>query len=227
MKAIEVNLLDFFQQPLQMIVPDPHRSYRWTEKECQQLWDDIVRVAENESVTSYFIGTIVYIEYGILRRTVVPRLVLLDGQQRLATISLLLAALGKADNTGQAGKGHKEINDFFLFNSQEKGEFYCKLVPAQGDRDTFFGLIRGEELTPSDSNKMIKNYRYFENKINECSIDTNLLYKGIAKLTIMDISTDRVYENPQSVCESLDSTGLDETQTSLIRNWLGFLRSAS
>jgi len=228
MKAIEVNLLDLFQQPLQMIVSDPHRSYRWTEKECQQLWDDIIWVAENESVPSYFIGTIVYIEYGILRRTVVPRLILLDGQQRLITVSLLLAALGKADtNTGQAGKRHKEINDLFLFNSQEKGEFYCKLVPAQGDKDTFFGLIRGEELTPSDSNKMIKNYRYFENKINECGIDTNLLYKGIAKLTIIDISTDRSYENPQSVCESLDSTGLDEAQTSLIRNWLGLLRSAS
>ena len=228
MKATEISLLEFFKQPMQMIAPNSERPYHWTEEQCQKLWDDIVRVAENESVTGYFIGTIVYIEYGILRRTVVPRLILLDGQQRLITVSLLLAALGKADNnTGQAGIRHKEINDLFLFNSQEKGEFYCKLVPAQGDKDTFFGLIRGEELTPSDSNKMIKNYRYFENKINECGIDTNLLYKGIAKLTIMDISTDRAYENPQLVCESLDSTGLDETQTKLIRNWLGFLRSAS
>ena len=79
----------------------------------------------------------------------------------------------------------------------------------------------------SDSSRLIENYRYFENKINECGIDTNLLYKAITKLTIMDISTDRTYENPQFVCERLDSTGLDVTQTNLIRNWLGFLRSAS
>lgn len=228
MKATEISLLEFFKQPIQMIVPNSERPYHWTEEQCQKLWDDIVRVAENESVTGHFIGTIVYIEYGILRRTVVPRLILLDGQQRIITISLLLAALGKADNnTGQAGIRHKEINDLFLFNGQEKGEFYCKLVPAQGDKDTFFRLIRNEELLLSGSSRLIKNYRYFENKINECGIDTNLLYKGIAKLTIMDISTDRTYENPQLICENLDSTGLDETQTSLIRNWLGFLRSAS
>ncbi|MCJ7768989.1 MAG: hypothetical protein MUO92_00725, partial [Dehalococcoidales bacterium] len=150
------------------------------------------------------------------------------GQQRLVTISLLLAVLGKTDNnTGQTGIRHKEINDLFFFNSQERGEYYCKLVLAQGDKDTFFRLIRNEELPLSNSSRLIENYRYFENKINECGIDTNLLYKGIAKVTIMDISTDRAYENPQSVCESLDSTGLDETQTKLIRNWLGFLRSAS
>ncbi len=210
------------------MVPNPQRYYCWTEKQCQQLWDDIVRVAENDTVQGYFIGTIVYIEYGIFIRTSVPKLVLLDGQQRLITISLLLAALGKTDNnTGQAGIRHKEINDLFLFNGQERGEFYYKLIPAQGDKDTFFRLISNEELPLSGSSRLIENYRYFENKINECSIGANLLYKGIAKLTIMDISTDRVYENPQLVYESLNSTGLDVTQTELIRNWLGLLRSAS
>ena len=228
MKATEISLLEFFKQPMQMMAPNSERPYYWTEEQCQKLWDDIVRVAEDESVTGHFIGTIVYVEHGIFRRTSVPRLILLDGQQRLVTISLLLAALGKTDNnTGQTGIRHKEINDLFLFNSQEMGEFYCKLVLAQGDKDTFFRLIRNEELPLSDSSRLIENYRYFENKINECGIDTNLLYKGIAKLTIMDISTDRAYENPQLVCERLDSTGLDVTQTNLIRNWLGLLRSAS
>ena len=228
MKAAEVSLLEFFKQPLQMIIPNPERRYHWEEKQCRRLWNDIVQVAKNELVTSHFIGTIVYVEYGILRRTSVPRLILLDGQQRLITISLLLAALAKADNSaGQASIKHKEINDLFLFNGQERGEFYCKLIPAQGDRDTFFGLINNEELTSSDSSRLMKNYRYFEDKINECGIDTDLVYKGIAKLTIMDVSTDRMYENPQSVYKRLKSTGLDESQTKLIYRWLDFLRSAS
>ena len=228
MKATEVSLLEFFKQPMQMIIPNPERHYRWEEKQCQKLWDDIIQVAENESVTSHFIGTIVYVEYGILKRTSVPRLVLLDGQQRLITISLLLAALAKTDNsTGQTGIKHKEINDLFLFNSQEGGEFYCKLIPAQGDRDIFFGLINNEELASSDSSRLMKNYRYFEDKINKCGIDTDLVYKGIAKLTIMDVSTDRMYENPQLVYESLDFTGLDESQTKLIYRWLDLLRSVS
>jgi uncharacterized protein with ParB-like and HNH nuclease domain len=228
MLAIETGLLDFFKQTMQMIVPSPERNYCWTEKECQHLWEDIIRVAEDESVNSYFIGTIIYVEYGILRRTPVPRLILLDGQQRLITIALLLAALAEADNdTGQEDLKREEINDLFLYNRQENGEFRCKLVPAQGDRDIFFSLINNDELSLSGSSRLVENYRYFKNRIKECGIDTDLVYRGIAKLTIMDVSTDRAYENPQSVCESLDSTGLDESQTKLIYKWLGLLRSAS
>ncbi len=227
MKATEISLLEFFKQPMQMIITDPERIYYWTEEQCQKLWDDIVRVAEDDSVDSHFIGTIVYIEHGILRRTEVPRLILLDGQQRLVTIALLLAALGKTDsNTEQTYAKHQEINDLFLFNSQERGEFYCKLIPSQGERDTFFSLINNEGIPSSGSSRIIENYQFFENKINECGMDTDLIYKGIAKLTIIDVSTDRIYENPQSIYESLISTGLDERQTDLVRNWLGLLRSS-
>lgn len=229
MKATEISLLEFFQQPMQMIVAGSDCSYHWTEKQCQRLWDDIVRVAEDESVHSYFIGTIVYIEHGILRRTYIPRLILLDGKQRFITISLLLAALRKTNDktTGRTNIKYKKINDLVLFNLKEKGEFYYKLIPAQSDQDTFFRLIENKELPLSGSSRLIKNYHYLESKINECGIDTSLIYKGIAKLTIMDISTDRVYENPKLVYERLNSTGLDISQTELIRNWLGLLRSAS
>jgi uncharacterized protein with ParB-like and HNH nuclease domain len=228
MKAAEISLLEFFKQPMQLIVPNTNRHYRWTAKQCRKLWDDIVRVGEDESVTSYFIGTILYVEYGILARAHVPRLILLDGQQRLVTISLLLAVLGKADDSaGQKGAKYKKINDLFLFNNQEKGEFYHKLVPTQYDRDIFYRLIRDEGLPSSSQGKLIKNYHFFENAASECGMDTASLYRGIAKLTIMDISTDRFYENPRLVYESLNSTGLDTAQTKLITNWLGLLRSAS
>lgn len=228
MKAAEISLLDFFKRPMQMIISNPQRKYHWKEKQCQKLWNDIVRVAENESAPSHFIGTMIYIEHGIFRRTSVPRLILLDGQQRLITISLLLAALLKTDNnTGQTGIKHKEINDLFLFNSQESGEFYCKLVPVQSDRETFLTIINNEDLPATNNSLMAKNYRYFKNRIEECGVDIDLVYKGITRLTIMDVSVDRAYENPQSVCKMLDATGLDESQTKLIYRWLDLLRSAS
>lgn len=223
MEAAELGLLEFFKQTMQIMIPDPTRSYRWTEKECQQLWDDIIRIAKDDSAGGHFIGTIIYVEHGILRRTPVPRLILLDGQQRLVTIALLLAALGKADEDAK----HREINDLFLFNGQEKGEFRCKLLPAQGDAETFFSLINGEEPPPSDSNKLLKTYYYFKNKISRDGTDAALVYKGIAKLTLMDVSVDRPYQNPKSVCEKLDFTGLDESQKKLICRWLGLIHSAS
>lgn len=226
MEAAELGLLEFFKQTIQIMIPDPTRDYRWTEEECQKLWDDIIRVAGDDSADNHFIGTIIYVEHGILRRTPVPRLILLDGQQRLVTIALLMAALAKADeDAGKTDAGHSEINDLFLFNSQEKGEFRCKLLPAQGDAETFFSLINGEE-PPSDANKLLKNYYYFKNKIIQDGIDTALLYKGIAKLTLMDVSVDRPYQNPKSVSEKLDFTGLDERQKKLIYRWLGLIHSA-
>ena len=93
MKATETSLLKFLQAPKQFTIPIYQRTYSWTEKQCQQLCDDIVRVAKDESVPSHFIGSIVYIEKGIYQAASVPRLLVIDGQQRLATISLLLSAL--------------------------------------------------------------------------------------------------------------------------------------
>ncbi|HEX79454.1 MAG TPA: DUF262 domain-containing protein [Dehalococcoidia bacterium] len=228
MEATETGLLEFFKQTLQIIIPNPDRSYRWTEKECQQLWYDVLRVATDESISTHFIGTIIYVEYGILKRTPVPRLILIDGQQRLITVSLLMAALtGMDSKTGQVNIKHKEINDLFLFNDGERGEFRCKLLPVQGDRETFLAIINNEDLPALNNSLLAKNYRYFRNRIEDCSVDTDLIYKGIAGLTIMDVSVDRAYENPQSVCEMLDATGLDESQNRLIYKWLGLLRSAS
>lgn len=99
MKAVEISTLQFLQQPMQMIVFDPQRIYQWTDKQCQQLWDDVVRVAKDDSVSNHYMGTIIYVECGIFKRTPVPKLILLDGQQRLVTISLLIAALAKKNNT--------------------------------------------------------------------------------------------------------------------------------
>src|SRR5688500_15483811 len=96
MKASEANLLTFMHRYHQFVIPIYQRTYSWTLKQCEQLWDDIIRAATDNAVTGHFIGSVVYIEKGLYHHSSVPQLLVIDGQQRLTTLSLLLAALGKA-----------------------------------------------------------------------------------------------------------------------------------
>ena len=96
MKATEAKLLDFLKKSPQFVIPIYQRTYSWTEKECRQLWDDIVRCGSSEKIAVHFVGSIVYVESGLSQITHQAPLLVIDGQQRLTTVSLLLAALAKA-----------------------------------------------------------------------------------------------------------------------------------
>ena len=95
MKASEAKLLEFMKKSPQFMIPIYQRTYSWSERECRQLWDDIIRTGENDNINAHFIGSIVYIEKGIYQITSQTPLLVIDGQQRLTTISLLIAALAK------------------------------------------------------------------------------------------------------------------------------------
>ncbi len=222
MQATESNFLQFLKAPKQFGIPIYQRPYSWTLKQCQQLWSDVVRVAEDESVTGHFIGSIVYIEKGIYQVASVPQLLVIDGQQRLTTLSLLLAALGKIieERGAEADISRRRINNYFLFNSEEEGDLYYKLQLTQGDRQTFINVVEGGDLPGNPSNRIVENHRFFEEQIRKSSQDPNTIYKGISKLIIVDISLDRDRDNPQLIFESLNSTGLDLTQADLIRNYV-------
>ena len=136
MKATETQLVKFLQGTKQFVIPIYQRTYSWTEKQCEQLWNDIIQVSKNDKVPGHFIGSIVYIERGIYQVSSVPQLQVIDGQQRLTTLSLILAAFGKA--LEQRGDGKEitknKINNYFLFNSDESGEKRYKLVLTQSDK---------------------------------------------------------------------------------------------
>lgn len=222
MKASEAQLQKFLQGPKQFIIPIYQRTYSWTHRQCQQLWDDILRVAKDDSTPGHFVGSIVYIEKGLYQIASVPRLLVIDGQQRLTTISLLLAALGKhLDRSGDGtGITRNQISNYFLFNSEESGELHYKLLLTQRDRETLIRLLEGRELPGSPSPRIIDNFAFFEQKIKECGIPPGTLYQGFAKLIVVDVSLDRNYDNPQLIFESLNSTGLDLSQADLIRNYV-------
>ena len=222
MKATGTQLVKFLQGTRQFIIPIYQRTYSWTEKQCEQLWNDIIQVAKNKDIPVHFIGSIVYIEKGLYQVSDVPQLLVIDGQQRLTTLSLLLAAFGKAlEEKGDSDEiTTKKINNYFLFNSEESGEKRYKLILTQSDKDTLINLLEGRDIPEKYSKNIVNNYKYFQNQIAKSEIDLDLLYQGICKLIIVDISLDSSHDKPQLIFESLNSTGLELSQADLIRNYV-------
>lgn len=222
MKATETNFLQFLKAPKQFVIPIYQRTYSWTLMQCQQLWDDIHRAAQDSTVSGHFVGSIVYIEKGLYQVTSVPHLLVIDGQQRLTTLSLLLAALGNTIEERQIDSdiSRRRIYNYFLFNNEETGDLRYKLLLTQSDKETLIKLIEGQELPTPASTRIVENYRFFQEQLRKSSHHLDVIYEGISKLIIVDISLDRDRDNPQLIFESLNSTGLDLSQADLIRNYV-------
>ncbi|MGL5942499.1 MAG: GmrSD restriction endonuclease domain-containing protein [Waterburya sp.] len=222
MKATETNLLEFLRQPKQFVIPIYQRTYSWTLQQCQQLWNDVVKVAQEPTISGHFLGSVVYIEHGLYQVTSLPKLLVIDGQQRLTTISLLLKALGQAidNNENKIQITSQKINNYFLLNQEEDKEDRYKLLLTRSDKETFIQLIENRELPEQVSERIKENFDFFINQINKNNIDLDSLYSGINRLFIVDISLDRERDNPQLIFESLNSTGLELSQADLIRNYI-------
>lgn len=222
MKAVETNLLKFLQGTKQFIIPIYQRKYSWTINQCRQLWNDIVRAAEDEKVKGHFVGSIVYIERGLYQISSVPQLLVIDGQQRMTTLTLFLLALGKAiEESGQTwGITKKKIMNYYLVNNEEEGDLYHKLILTKSDKDTLINLVSDKKLPEEYSVRVMENFNFFLESIKNSGIDLNKLNEGISKLIVVDISLDRDHDNPQLIFESLNSTGLDLSQADLIRNFV-------
>jgi uncharacterized protein with ParB-like and HNH nuclease domain/predicted transport protein len=224
MKATATNLLKFLQGTRQFVVPIYQRTYSWEQSDCQQLLNDILRVAVNDDVPAHFVGSIVYVERGIYHVSSVTQLLVIDGQQRLTTLSLLLALIGEMiEATGKDHRGEitrKKIHNYYLFNTEEDGDARYKLLLTQSDRDTLIQLLEGRELPEPVSERMRDNYQFFKDYARRNDIDPFHLYKGVSKLVIVDIALDQEHDNPQLIFESLNSTGVALSQADLIRNYV-------
>ena len=96
MQAKETSFLKFLRVPNQFRVPIFQRRYSWEKQHCEQLWRDVLRIGRNDEIPSHFLGSIVYIEPGGSQNvSAVSELLVIDGQQRLTTLSLLLLALNR------------------------------------------------------------------------------------------------------------------------------------
>ena len=220
MEAIVIPILRFLQGPKQFFIPIFQRRYSWEKQHCQQLWDDVLRIGENDEIKSHFLGSIVYMEPGAQNAGGITKLLMIDGQQRLTTLSLLLSALSRAikEKDRDIGITPKKLSNYYLFNDEEEGELRYKQLLTQHDKDTLIRILEDRELPVSASPRLLENYRLFETYLND--IDLGTVYNGIQKLKIVDIALDRNQDNPQLIFESLNSTGLSLSQADLIRNYV-------
>lgn len=222
MKATEAKLLDFLKKSPQFVIPIYQRTYSWTEKECRQLWDDIVRCGSSDKIAVHFVGSIVYVESGLSQVTHQAPLLVIDGQQRLTTVSLLLAALAKAVGEEEPfdGFSQRKIKNYYLLNPEEAGERHFKLLLSQTDKASLTAIV-GEGEEPREPSIRVKaNYESFAGWIAEGKVDLATLCKGLAKLVVVDVALTRDQDNPQLIFESMNSTGKELSQADLIRNFI-------
>ncbi|MEJ8602978.1 DUF262 and DUF1524 domain-containing protein [Helicobacter pylori] len=225
MKADAMKLLDFIgkSQEKQFVIPIYQRVYSWEKEQCKQLWDDIIKTGGNDQIEGHFIGSIVFVHDGIYT-TSHNELLIIDGQQRLTTITLLFIALRDHLNNEDEFLekfSHQKIQNRYLINSDEKGDKRFKLILSEPDRDTLLSLIDKDRRKPSEpSLKIMENFKLFEEWIRKNTDKLETIFKGLDKLMVVEISLERGKDNPQLIFESMNSTGKDLTQTDLIRNYI-------
>ncbi|PUD59922.1 hypothetical protein C2R58_03315 [Helicobacter pylori] len=225
MKADAMKLLDFIgkSQEKQFVIPIYQRVYSWEKEQCKQLWDDIIKTGGNDQIEGHFIGSIVFVQDGIYT-TSHNELLIIDGQQRLTTITLLFIALRNYLNDEDEFLEKfscQKIQNRYLINSDEKGDKKFKLILSEPDRDTLLSLIDENRGKPSEpSLKIMENFKLFEEWIRKNTDKLETIFKGLDKLMVVEISLERGKDNPQLIFESMNSTGKDLTQTDLIRNYI-------
>ena len=222
MKATEAKFLDFLKKSPQFVIPIYQRTYSWTERECRQLWDDIVRTGSNATVSAHFVGSIVYIEKGLYQVSSQSPLLVIDGQQRLTTVTLILEALARqlGDSEPVDGFSAKKLRSYYVLNPLEEGERGFKLLLTQTDKASLLALVQQKAQPTDQSLRVTDNFAFFEEQVQNLGADLPALCHGLAKLVVVDIALSRDQDNPQLIFESMNSTGRELTQADLIRNFI-------
>ena len=220
MQAKETKLQDIIEGTKQYVIPLFQRTYSWTNKEWEMLWQDLEELCEMETPRTHFIGSIVNMPTVSVPEGVAKYL-LIDGQQRLTTIFIILILLRNKASENQNPRFADEINNTLLVNQYKDGIDHYKLMPTQVDRPTFENLINGR---PNETeNQITRAYVFFEKKLKQVPLEPEKLKKIITQyFSVVSIVLD-IEDNPYLVFESLNAKGRPLTQADLIRNYF-FMR---
>lgn len=220
MQVKEIPLFSFLEgSGRKFIIPVYQRDYSWVKSNCQKLWDDIMLLS-NSNRKDHFLGTVVgivdnYSEY-----------VIIDGQQRLTTSSLLLLAFHNFIKN-LPSKTHDDISlenhllEFLIDKHSSDGSKRIRLKPNLRDEIHFNKLFDNPQNTKTDlSSNILINYHFFLNKISDLAISRREFFNNFMKLKIILIDLVRGNDDPQLIFESLNSTGVDLQSSDLIRNYI-------
>jgi uncharacterized protein with ParB-like and HNH nuclease domain/predicted transport protein len=225
MKATEAKLLKFLKNAPQLIIPIYQRNYSWTDEQCNQLWSDLIRAGRQSDVSGHFIGSIVYIERGLSNVVKQESLLVIDGQQRLTTATLLIAALADYFESNDVAEvmdsfSARKLRNYYLFNAEEEGERHFKLLLSETDKETLLAILQKSPLPREPSARIEGNFKIFQRLIEANKSELEAICTGLDKLVIVDVSLDRSQDNPQLIFESMNSTGLELSQADLVRNFI-------
>lgn len=220
MKANEVNLNRFLSQnDTQFVIPVYQRNYDWTLLQCRQLIDDILLIGSDEKLNAHFIGSIVYVHDDVYSVSGIRELIIIDGQQRLTTVTLIYLVIYRLAIEIENNSLVNRINETYLINKFADNEGKLKLRPTDNNDKALKYLMRSDKNEEYiNFSRLIDNFNYFNSRISEENYEPVL--KGLNKLMFVEISLDREKDDPQRIFESLNSTGLELTQADLIRNYL-------
>ncbi|GAA8718088.1 DUF262 and DUF1524 domain-containing protein [Helicobacter pylori] len=224
MEADATPLLKFIEdnQKNQLVIPIYQRVYSWEKEQCKQLWDDIIKIGGNDKMDRHFIGSILYVIHDAKYSN--NTLLIIDGQQRLTTITLLLTALRDHLNDGDEFLKKfscQKIQNRYLINSDKDGDKKFRLILSESDKDTLLSLIDKDRRKPSEpSSKIMENFKLFEEWIRKNTNQLETIFKGLEKLMIVEIALEKGKDDPQLIFESMNSKGMELTQTDLIRNYI-------
>ncbi len=219
MEAQKGNIYQILNGDRQSIIPVYQRFYSWDIEQCKRLWNDIVNMQTKNKI-GHFVGSIVNIAEKAMP-TGVQKYMIIDGQQRMTTLTLMLIALRNYSNAHpeDTSINSRRIDNMLLKNEYENGDERYKLLLTETDRASLINLIESKPLSDFDKNsRVFKNYKYFEDKINSLILQPSDVYESIGKLQIVNITLDREMDDPQAIFESLNSTGKELSESDLIRN---------
>lgn len=220
MRAGNTTLNEFLTRQIKMNIPIYQRKYNWSLDECKQLFEDIISIGKDETRKSYFIGSIVVKKDSEELLDPLAEVTLIDGQQRITTITLIYCALCNyykhiderlcRNIYGNYLVNHDldETNKLHLTkNDNESLKYIISIIPT----DKEF------KLTPDNSINIYNNYEFFKNQINDENVE--IVIRGLNKLIFISVVLDQE-DNPQLIFESLNSTGLELNKNDLIRNYI-------
>lgn len=224
MKVDKQPLLDFMsQENVRFSIPLFQRSYAWDLLQCQELWRDIVKMSTTQG--RHFFGVVIYRD-SVDESSPVDELSIIDGQQRIFTTTLLLAALATyLEETGESiyGLSGDELVSSFLRTGDE-----AKLVPALKDREGFLKTVgpliegtrgRGDTSEDAKASPIARNYDFFLEQIRNCHVDLGSIWHGLSSLTLVVIQLGQ-NDNAQVIFESFNSKGVGLVAADLVRNYL-------
>ena len=228
--ARETTLQELLEGSKQYQVPLYQRTYSWKVDQLKRLWEDIVKLVEDRVATpdaTHFIGSLVLAPSPSNGPAGVAEYLIVDGQQRLTTLSILLCALRDHRAATEKDEHRERLNAQYLINNWKPETQRLKLLPTQADRPAYLACL---DSTPQagGSDPVGEAYRFFKAQLVAADdpddpTDIERIEQAIISgLALVSVTTQRG-DNAHRIFESLNNTGLDLTQADLLRNYL-FMR---